>query len=49
MKPACTYGITGPMMPNKPTKQAVASMGWHDDAPEELKMMKNGSDDIEDK
>ena len=35
---------TGPMMPNKkPTKQAPMSMEWHDDAPEEPKMMKNGS------
>ena len=27
---------------------AAASVGWHDDAPEEPKMMKNGSDHIED-
>jgi hypothetical protein len=31
-----------------PNKQAAASVGWHDDAPEEPKMMKNGSDDTED-
>jgi hypothetical protein len=32
----------------KPTKQAAAPMGWHGDAPEDPKMMKNGSNDIED-
>jgi hypothetical protein len=37
------------MMKTKPTKEAATAVGWHDDALEEPKLMKNGSaDDTED-